>query len=163
MNKEERLNLQKMIAANDVVDQTTAIRKLKHADLIWNDVKTMSLLKNKYARIKGSETWSSVICKNCNFLFNHYTDIYNRLLKDELDVNILYTFIQELKSIENGETDQHEASFKVGTLLKELYVDSALKKAESLDKHGKKKTFKKGKKVSWAEYKTMHELDDIKL
>ena len=66
MNKEERLNLQKMIAANDVVDQTTAIRKLKHADLIWNDVKTMSLLKNKYARIKGSETWSSVICKNCN-------------------------------------------------------------------------------------------------
>ena len=163
MNKEERLNLQKMIAANDVVDQTTTIRNLKHADMIWNDVKTMLLLKKKYERIKGSETWSSVICKNCNFIFNHYTDIYNRLLKDELDVNILYTFIQELKRIEDGETDQHEASFKVGTLLKELYVDSALKKAESLDKRGKKVAFKKGKKITWEEYKTMHELDDIKL
>ena len=41
MNPEERLNLQRMIAANDVTDQTQNIRDLKHGDRIWEDVKTM--------------------------------------------------------------------------------------------------------------------------
>ena len=39
-----------------------------------------------------------------------------------------------LKKIEDGMVDQHEGSFMVGTLLKKIYVDSALKKAEKLDK-----------------------------
>tara|TARA_Y100000992_G_scaffold295450_1_gene256396 strand:+ start:1079 stop:1570 length:492 start_codon:yes stop_codon:yes gene_type:complete len=156
MNPEERLNLQKMIAANDVVDQTSKIRELKHADLIWEDVKLMTLLKNKYARMKGSESYKNIICKNCNFLFNNYTDIYNKLLKDELDVNILYTFITELKKIELGQVDQHEASFKIGSLLKKMYVDAALKKADSLDKNGKPKVFKKSKKITWEQYKSMN-------
>ena len=55
MNPDERLNLQRMIAANDVTDQTDNIRKLKHADRIWEDVKTMTLLKNKYSRMLNSD------------------------------------------------------------------------------------------------------------
>ena len=47
MNPEERLNLQKMIAVNDVTDQTDNIRKLRHSDKIWNDVQLMLLLKKK--------------------------------------------------------------------------------------------------------------------
>jgi hypothetical protein len=39
-----------------------------------------------------------------------------------------------LKQIEDGKVDQHEGSFMVGTLLKKIYIDSALKKAEKLDK-----------------------------
>jgi hypothetical protein len=38
-----------------------------------------------------------------------------------------------LKKIEDGQLDQHEGSFMVGTILKDIYVDSALKKAEKLD------------------------------
>jgi hypothetical protein len=38
-----------------------------------------------------------------------------------------------LERIENGELDQHEGSFIVGTILKELYIDSALKRGEKLD------------------------------
>jgi len=41
-------------------------------------------------------------------------------------------------------------------LLKELYVDAALKKAETLDKNGKKIKFKTGKKISWDQFKKMN-------
>ena len=159
MNETDRLNLQKMIAANDVVDQTNSIRELKHSDKIWKDVQTMLLLKNKYSRIKNTESFDSIICKNCNFLFTNYTDIYNKLLKDEIDVNILYHFIQELKNIENGKSDQHESSFKIGTLLKELYIDSALKKADSLNKNGETVKYRKSKKITWDQFKKI-ELDN---
>ena len=161
MNPEERLNLQKMIAANDVQDQTQKIRELKHSELIWKDVQLMTLLKNKYSRIKNTDSYKSIICKNCSFLFNNYTDIYNKILKDELNVNILYTFITELKKIEDGKVDQHEASFKIGTLLKNLYVDAALQKSKSLDKHGKPKVFKKSKNISWDQFKQMNQENKI--
>ena len=139
MNPDERLNLQRMIAANDVTDQTENIRKLRHADRIWEDVKTMTLLKNKYSRMLNSDLIKTKITNSCRFLFDNYTDIFNKLYKDQLNVQILYTFIQELKNIENGKTDQHEASFKIGKLLKEMYIDSALKQAEKHDKKASKK------------------------
>lgn len=156
MNPDERLNLQRMIAANDVTDQTGNIRKLKHADRIWEDVKTMTLLKNKYSRMLNSDLIKTKITNSCRFLFDNYTDIFNKLYKDQLNVQILYTFIQELKNIENGRTDQHEASFKIGKLLKEMYIDSALKQAEKYDKKGKKKPQRKEKKVSWDQFKKMN-------
>ena len=156
MNPEERLNLQRMIAANDVTDQTDNIRKLKHADRIWEDVKTMTLLKNKYSRMLNSDLIKTKITNSCRFLFDNYTDIFNKLYKDQLNVQILYTFIQELKNIENGKTDQHEASFKIGKLLKEMYIDSALKQAEKHDKKASKKPPRKEKKISWEQFKKMN-------
>ena len=160
MNPEERLNLQKMIAVNDVTDQTDNIRKLRHSDRIWKDVQLMLLLKKKHSRIIKTDTFKSLASKQCKFLFNNYTDIYNKLIKDELNVTILFRFIQELKRIEMGEVDQHEASFKIGTLLKELYVDAALKKAETLDKHGKKIQYRKNKKITWNNFKQM-DMNDV--
>ena len=75
----------------------------------------------------------------CNFLFTRYTDIFNKVKKDELDLSILNTFLNVLEEIETGKLDQHEASYKVGSILKQLYIDSALKKSEHLDnKHSKR-------------------------
>jgi hypothetical protein len=68
-----------------------------------------------------------------NWLFTYYTDIFNRILKSELDISMFHKFIDILKQIEDGTVDQHEASFRVGTILKEIYIDSALKKSEKLD------------------------------
>ena len=58
--------------------------------------------------------------------------------------------------IEDNEIDQHEGAFIVGKLLKEIYIDSALKKSEKLDKHQKKiNPAKKGKKISYSDFKNM--------
>ena len=47
MDEKSRLHLQKMIAANDVEDQTPLIRQLKHSTLIQNDINNL-LLSGEY-------------------------------------------------------------------------------------------------------------------
>ena len=129
MNEIERLQLQKMIKANDVEDQTHQIRKLKHSKQLKEDINTFLLLKTKY---KPEEIFEKSIIE-CNFLFTNYTDIYNRIKNDEINIDLLFHFLKVLSDIENGELDQHEGSFIVGKILKEIYIDSALKKAEKID------------------------------
>lgn len=129
MNDNERLQLQKMIKANDVEDQTHQIRKLKHSAQLKEDITNFLLLKGKYSK----EELFEISIQKCNFLFTNYTDIYNRIKNDEINIELLFQFLKVLSDIENGELDQHEGSFIVGKILKEIYIDSALKKAEKID------------------------------
>jgi len=127
MNESQRLQLQNMIKVNNVEDQTQLIRNLKHSLILRSEVNNMILIKAKYR--DDSEKINLECVKECNFLFTYYTDIYNKLRKDELDVKLFFKLLDVLKSIEDEELDQHEGSFKVGTILKEIYIDSSLKKA----------------------------------
>ena len=76
-------------------------------------------------------------------------------MKDEININILNKLLNVLKQIEDNKLDQHEASFLVGTILKEMYVDSAIKKAEKLDENSEKEKNQRPKprNISWTEYK----------
>lgn len=166
MNNGERLHLQKLISNNDEFTETTnIIRKIRHSTLIGNDVKELQNLKTKYARIRSSnpEQFSRMCESRCSFLHSNYTDIYNKVKKDEIDLSILSQFLTILKEIEDGKLDQHDASYKVGTVLKEMYIDSALKKEKNNphNKRGKKSTFKKAKNISWAAYKQQRLGGDI--
>jgi len=154
MNDNQRLQLANMIKVNNVDDQTDLIRNLKHSQILRNDVNNMILIK---ARYRGDDNKINEECINeCGFLYTYYTDIFNKVKKNEIDIGILNKFFDVLRQIENGELDQHEGSFLVGTLLKELYVDSAIKKAEKLDDiQNKSKTPIKEVKnnISWKQFK----------
>jgi hypothetical protein len=65
-----------------------------------------------------------------------------------------------LKMIEDGKVDQHEGSVMVGKILKELYIDSATKRADNIDKEYEDQKVQpiEGKKVSWSEYKKMNQM-----
>lgn len=155
MDDKQRLQLQNMIKVNNVEDQTDFIRNLKHSQIIRNDVNNMIMIKAKY---RGNDDKIHEECVNeCNFLFTYYTDIYNKIRKDEIDIGILNKFLDVLKRIEEGELDQHEGSFLVGTILKELYVDSALKKADKLNENEEPKPepIKPQQNVSWKQFKKM--------
>ena len=164
MDEQNRLKLNEMLKANDVEDQTDRIRELKHSRMIKADVETMIRFKQRYTRLKETnyKQYETMMSNQCNFIFKNYTDIYNKLRKDELNLQILAKFISVLERIENGEIDQHEGSYLVGQLLKELYIDSALKKSEKLDSknakidaEGKKKVKNPTHKVSWKEFKVL--------
>jgi hypothetical protein len=60
--------------------------------------------------------------------------------------------------IEDEKVDQHEGSVLVGKVLKKLYIDSAMKHGERLDKeHESEKVVPvQGKSISWSNYKKMH-------
>ena len=158
MNNLEKLNLHKMIDANNVQDCTDDIRLKKHSDLIRNDVTTLMQLKKKYARLSQSnpKQFDTMCVSQCSFIFNNYTDIFNRVKKDELNMKILHNLLDILKQIEEGQIDQHAGAFEVGKLLKTMYIDSALTKAERIDKKTGKKSFPskpKEKKIIWGEFK----------
>ena len=156
MDDKQRLQLSNMIKANNVEDQTALIRDLKHSQILRNEVNAMILLKSKYSG-DDKKIYSECISE-CNFLFTYYTDIFNKIRKDEINISILNKFIEILKRIEDGELDQHEGSFAVGTLLKELYIDSALKKSEKLDELNEKERSEPKKaevKISWKQFKKM--------
>ena len=157
MNDKQRLQLQNMIKANNVEDQTELIRNLKHSDILRNEINTMLLIKAKY---RNDQEKINLECINeCNFLYTYYTDIFNKVKKDEIDVKLLNKFLEVLKQIENGVLSQHEGSFLVGTILKELYVDSALKKAEKLDEENTSSIVEQKKaeiNISWKQYKTIN-------
>lgn len=132
MDANQKLQLQDMIQANGTQDQTDLIRNLKHSRILRAEVDNLLLIRAKY-RNESPEFINNECMNECNFLFTYYTDIYNKVRKDEIDLGILNRFFDMLEQVENGSLNQHEASFQVGTILKELYVDSALKKAEKLD------------------------------
>ena len=155
MDDNQKLHLSNMIKANNVEDQTALIRQLKHSIILRNEINNLIMIKAKYRG--DDEKIHNEAVSECNFLFTYYTDIFNKVRKDEIDINILNKFLDVLKRIEDGELDQHEGSFAVGTLLKELYIDSALKKAEKLDELAEKKVEPKKPEVqiSWKQFKTM--------
>jgi len=148
MNQEQRLQLNEMIRANNSVDNTALIRELKHSSRIWEDAKTILQLKQG----KDAKDWKELepeCIQQANFLYTNYTMIFNRLLRDRLDVSVFYSFLEVLKEIENGILDQHEASFKIGTLLKQMYVDPRLDEI-------KEPTYIQGQSISWQEFKKIN-------
>jgi hypothetical protein len=156
MNEKERLQLNKMIKINNVEDQTNQIRTLKHSSILEKEIKELLILKEKYREQPEVLLNESII--NCNFLYNNYTDIYNRVKKDEINIELLFHFIHVLSQIEEGIIDQHDGSFMIGKLLKEIYIDSALKKAEKIDnEYGKENIiYEKPVNIDWKQWKKLN-------
>ena len=159
MDEQSRLKLNEMIKENNVTDQTQLIRELKHSPIIRQETQRL-LERMKETPNATFAEMRDITMVECNFLFCYYTDIYNRILKKEIDMSLFDKFLDILEKIENGECNQHEASFKVGSILKEIYVDSALKKAEKLEqeneireKENQRPSAKEPMKLSWKSYK----------
>lgn len=163
MNNTERIQLQKMINANNVNDCTSEIREKKHSGKIYADVTRLLELKTKYEATlaeSNPQKFDDMCVAQCSFLFNNYTDIFNKVKKNEMNLNILLKLIGVLKSIEDGLMDQHVGAFEVGKILKAMYIDSALLKAEKIDKKTGEKMAATdavvAKNISWQEFKSMN-------
>jgi hypothetical protein len=151
MNNDERIHLKRLLDDNKCEDNTEVIRKLKHSRLIHADIAKLQALKSKGVDEEQLKT-------ECAFLYNGYTDIFNKVLCDELDLTIMTQLLSVLGAIEDGQVDQHEGSVAVGKILKELYVDSAMRRCDHLDSTNaqQEKVFAEAKHISWKQYKNEH-------
>lgn len=160
LSDHERLNLKKLVSEMEGEDNTYNIRRVKHSVPMRDDVRTMDTLKQTHAamRTNSPDEFKSLCQSKCSFLYNNYTDIFNKMISDELDLTIMTKLLTVLKLIEDGKTDQHEGSVMVGKLLKELYVDSAAKRIGNLDKlhEGERVEENVGKPLSWRDFKNRH-------
>lgn len=163
LSGKERLDLQKLISESDAENNTEHIRTVKHSVLIRDDIRKMGNLKAKELdmRITDPDGFKELCQRDCAFLYENYFDIFNRLFRDELDLTIMTKLLTVLKLIEDGRVDQHEGSVMVGKVLKELYIDSAIKHGENLDKQYATDAPEppvEGKKISWKEFKLQSNL-----
>lgn len=156
LTNQERLDLKKLLREADVQDNTEYIRRVKHSQLILNDLRVLEKLK----RANCSDPIEQQ--RGAPFLYENYTDLFKKMVADELDLEIMSRLLTILKLIEDERVDQHEASVLVGKILKELYVDSALKKCKKMDEAQDSQSaeataepvYKEEKPISWKQWST---------
>ena len=161
MNAEERLNLKKMLAQNkDYVDHTEDIRRLKHSGLLLDSMRDIEKLKRAHQEMRrdSPEEFGDMCKIAAPLMYKLYTDLFHKLVKDELNLVIMVKLIRVLELIEQGQLDQNDGSVMVGKMLKELYVDSAVRTGNNLDKananeeSNKVVVSREAKSISWKEW-----------
>ena len=96
MDLQQRLNLKDMIKEYNCEETTDTIRKLKHSKRLRDDILKMNAFKKQYARLAktNNEQYKTMARKRCAFLYQNYTNIFNRSIKDELDIKLLLKFVE---------------------------------------------------------------------
>ena len=83
ISAEDRLNLKRLVDNSECENNTENIRKLKHSGPINEDIKKMLKYKINNYSLKYSDPEAFLEgCKvECSFLFNNYTDIFNKIMQ----------------------------------------------------------------------------------
>ena len=159
MTQLNQQQLQKLLDNVQAVDNSEELQNKKHSRLIRENIQKIIKIKNENPNITLQELDAKCNAE-CFFLFKNYTQIYNLFLKKNLKVEIFNKLLDNLENIENGEISQHDASIKVGQLLKSVYIDNVIEekneyeiKQEEIIKQQKIEQTKKIKDICWKEYK----------
>jgi hypothetical protein len=160
LTNQERLDLKRLLNTSDCENNTEHIRKIKHSTKIQQAIMDLvAWMKNQPDTTNYDDMGVQADAgMAAPFLHQFYPDLLKKILHKEIDFRILDKLIQVLKGIEDGKVDQHEGSVLVGKILKEMYLDSAVRHGENLDK--KYETDKKHaplpeKQISWKTYKAL--------
>lgn len=159
MNNNEKEQLQKLMQENNVQDNTENIKNRKDSSQIRKDIEFIMNLKKEHPEYTSQEL-DDKCSGQCFYLFMNYTNIYNMFIKNDLSMDVMNILLKQLENIENGTLDQQEASFEVGKILKQIYVDTQLKLNQTKKNNDEQndiiKRMKKDenvKNISWKEYK----------
>lgn len=166
LSHEDSINLKRLMSnADDYQDNTDHIRRVKHSYKILHDIRVIEQLKRANPEIYAGnkDRFREMSMEHAAFLFTNYTDIFNRILKDELNLAIMIRIIKVLEMIEESKVDQQEGSAIVGKLLHELYVDSNLRMTQHLEEadgnfDDSKQEKNQGSSVSYKEWKKMQKV-----
>jgi hypothetical protein len=160
LSNEDRIDLKRLLSTSDCENNTEHIRNMKHSTKIQDDIMILAKFKNAQQELYEThpETFEEEAKILVPFLANGYTDIFNKIIRNEINFEILGKLLYVLKAIEDEKVDQHEGSVLVGKILKELYLDSAIRHGDNLDKkHAAEEPPKpklvEGQAISWKEYK----------
>jgi hypothetical protein len=160
ISPQERLDLKRLLNTTNCEDNTKHIREVKHSTKIQRDVMELVQFQRKHRKMaeETPEIFELEAQAVASFLYVNYTDIFKRILRNEINYEILGKVLDVLKAVEDEKVDQHEGSVLVGKVLKEMYLDSAVRHGNNLDKKYQETAPPKPvpvveKLISWKEYK----------
>tara|TARA_A100001015_G_scaffold287813_1_gene357989 strand:+ start:321 stop:836 length:516 start_codon:yes stop_codon:yes gene_type:complete len=160
MTQLNQQQLQKLLSNVKPIDNSEELKNKKHSTMIRENIKKMFEIKKQNKDISIQEL-DAKCNSECFFLFKNYTQIYNLFLKKDLRIEIFNNLLDNLEKIESGEISQHDASIKVGQLLKSVYIDNVIEEKneyenqeQELIKKQKIEKAKKIKDISWKEFKS---------
>lgn len=167
--------LQNLVDTSKQEDNTEQIRALKHSSLMREEADRLVALRNE--GILDLE----VLSLQCQFLYFYYSDIFNKIRKDVLDISILHRLIDVLEKIENETIDHHKGCDEAKEILIEMIHDSSLRNSRKLDEaaatatanananasphsgnqeneneNGKQEEEEQGLAISWQAFKHQH-------
>lgn len=155
----DKMNLKNLVSKMGAEDNTENIRKWKHSTQIRDDIRKLDTLtqEKEDLRVNEPDLYVKTCADAAPFLFENYQDLFKRMIRRELDLTIMTKLLVILKLIEDDKIDQHEGAAMFGKILGELYIDSAIKKGDNLDKDHQSSEPEKslGKDISWKEYKQL--------
>jgi len=148
MDGKHKQELERMIKENDTKDQTESIRERGHSGLLRDNI--LQFYKIKYTYKKTTEDdLRNITKKQCEFLHSQYHEMYEMLITKDLNITMMMKLLELLENIEIGKSTQHESSFALGQLLKELYIDPRINtKSNEIDTPTMQ--------LSWSDYKKMN-------
>ena len=133
LNDDERLNLKKLVTEMEGEDNTHNIRRIKHSVPMRDDIRIIDTLKNTHAdmRQRSPEEFNALCQSKCSFLYNNYTDIYNKIISDELDMTIMtkYQELMQKGSIWTAKMSEMSSDFGAEQLTRMLEIQSKLASA----------------------------------
>jgi hypothetical protein len=87
----------------------------------------MGKLRNTYAQLKedNPEEYLRVFQKECNYIYTKFPDVFDRVVKNDMNLDVFEKIVMILKLIEDGKVNQSEASALVGKLSQRLFFQPA--------------------------------------
>ena len=136
-------------------DNTDYLRQVKRSATIRDEVLKMERMKRTYTGDKGGEEFAELCKHECNYLFTHNPLIFNKMLKDVLDLKLLFVALDTLRKIEEGLINQEQGSVLMGKQFADMYLDSSRREGDALDAaHADDRPEPvEGKAISWKQYK----------
>ena len=157
LSEQDKVQLAQMVSQSNAENYTKEIRDAKNSGKIKKSIEIMLefMEKNEELLNSNKDEFERQLLEKDNILFFDYFQLYNKILKKQVDLSLLNEMLTVLKKIEDGKLDQHEGSVVVGRLLKTIYIDSVVKENMDNDKKAlDNKNFpNQGKTLSWREFK----------
>lgn len=121
------LSLHRFCQLRQLEDNTDLIRTLRHSDILEREVLQLLDLQAQFG--DDDPGFCSAAAAECTFLCMYYTDIYQRIRKRQLNVDLLLRCIGILRQIENGTYSHQQGQTEAESLFLQLFSDSAQRRS----------------------------------
>ena len=126
---DEQAKIQELVTnQTDYVDNTNDIRERKASEHLLVEIRNFEAFEKKNLQLKKDNFVEYVDkCKEiCPYLNVHFNGIFNYLLKENVNYDIMAQFLYVLKMIEDGKMTQQDGSGAIGKILGQIYLDPAV-------------------------------------